>query len=137
MIPLLMFQNNGLTLDDLIAYAFHNSHASAANAVTSGRFDAGSVQDTLARDLVERGLVRILAFSDPYPSSGIVAGPHVPDKTIEIVQQALLTLDPLGSDASALYHWERSEMPNGFVLARDEDYEDLRRIARMIGVLEP
>lgn len=137
LIPRLMLQQTGLTLDDLQSYAWHDSHVAAANAVTSGRYDAGAVQDTLARDLAKRGLVRILAFSDPYPSSGIVAGPHVPAKTIEIVQEALLGLDPVGADAEALYHWERSEMPRGFVLAQDEEYEDLRRIAHEIGLLEP
>lgn len=137
LIPRLMLQQAGLTLDDLLSYTFTNSHAATANVVTSGRYDAGALQDTLAEDLAARGLVRILAFSDPYPASGIVAGPNVPPKTVEMVQQALLALDPTGADAGALYHWERTEMPHGFVLAHDEDYEELRRIARTIGLLEP
>lgn len=137
LIPRLMLQQAGLTLADLRTYTYTGSHAATANAVTSGRFDAGGLQDTLAQDLASRGLVRILALSAPYPSSGIVAGPDVPAKTVTIVQQALLALDPTGADAEVLYHWERSEMPRGFVLARDADYEDLRRIARDIGLLEP
>ncbi len=137
LIPRLMLQQAGLTLADLRAYTYTGSHAATANAVTSGRFDAGGLQDTLASDLAARGLVRILALSEPYPSSGIVAGPAAPAKTVAIVQQALLALDPTGTDAAALYHWERSEMPRGFVLARDADYEDLRRIARDVGLLEP
>lgn len=137
LIPRLMLQQAGLTLDDLLAHTFTNSHAATANAVASGRYDAGALQDTLAEDLAARGLVRILAFSHPYPASGIVVGPNVPAKTAEIVQQALLALDPAGADAGALYHWERTEMPQGFVPARDEDYEELRRIARAIGLLEP
>lgn len=137
LIPRLMLQQAGLSLDDLRVYAFNESHAATANAVTSGHYDAGALQDTLARDLAARGLVRILAFSDPYPSSGVVTGPQVPAKTVQLVQQALLSLDPTGADAAVLYHWERSEMPRGFVLARDGDYEDLRQIAREIGLLEP
>ena len=137
LIPRLMLQQAGLTLTDLRAYTYTGSHAATANAVTSGRFDAGGLQDTLARDLADRGLVRILAFSSPYPSSGIVAGPAVPDKTVELVRQTLLTLDPTGADADALYHWERSEMLRGFVIAHDSDYEDLRRIAGYIGLLGP
>lgn len=137
LIPRLMLQQAGLTLDDLSAYSFSGSHAATANAVTSGRSDAGALQDTLARDLAQRGLVRILALSEPYPASGIIVGPNVPAQTAEILQQALLTLDPTGADAATLYHWERSEMPRGFVEAHDTDYEDLRRIARTIGLLEP
>lgn len=137
LIPRLMLQQAGLTLQDLSAYTYTGSHAATANAVTSGRFDAGALQDTLARDLAERGLVRLLALSEPYPSSGIVAGPAAPEKTVAMVQQALLALEPTGVHAEALYHWERSEMPRGFVAAEDADYEDLRRIAQEIGLLEP
>ena len=137
LIPRLMLQQAGLSLNDLRAYTYTGSHAATANAVTSGRYDAGGLQDTLALDLARRGLVRILALSAPYPSSGIVAAPTVPTKTAETVRQALLALDPTGVDAGALYHWQRSEMPNGFVRANDEEYADLRRIAREIGLLGP
>lgn len=137
LIPRLMLQQAGLTLEDLAAHTFNESHMATASAVTSGRYDAGALQDTLAHDLAARGLVRILALSDPYPASGIIAGPDVPAKTVAMVQEALLALEPAGADADALYHWERSEMPRGFVLAHDEDYADLRRIAREIGLLEP
>jgi phosphate/phosphite/phosphonate ABC transporters, periplasmic binding protein len=137
LIPRLMLQRAGLTLHDLRAYAFHDSHAATANAVISGRYDAGGLQDTLALALAERGLVRILALSEPYPSSGIIAGPGVPEKTAQMVREALLTLDPVGRDRAFLYHWERSEMPLGFAPARDEEYADLYWIAREIGLLEP
>lgn len=76
-------------------------------------------------------------MSDPYPSSGVVASPRVPRKTTEIVRQALLQLDPAGADSAALYQWERAEMPLGFVLACDDEYDELRRIARIIGLLAP
>ncbi|MFN3981321.1 MAG: PhnD/SsuA/transferrin family substrate-binding protein, partial [Caldilinea sp.] len=106
-------------------------------AVTSGRYDAGALQDTLALNLAERGLVRILALSDPYPSSGIVAAPDAPAQTIALTQNALVRLDPQGADAAALYHWERSEMPRGFVHAEDADYQTLRQLAAAVGLLEP
>jgi len=137
LIPRLMLQQAGLTLTDLRTHTFTGSHAATANAVTSGRFDAGGLQDTLASTLADRGLVRILAFSAPYPSSGIVVGPETPAKTAEMVRDALLTLDPAGIDADALHHWERSEMPLGFVPAQDEDYDTLRETAREFGLLEP
>ena len=46
-------------------------------------------------------------------------------------------LDLAGIDADALHHWERSEMPLGFVPAQDEDYDTLRETAREFGLLEP
>ncbi|GBD08132.1 hypothetical protein HRbin22_00365 [Candidatus Thermoflexus japonica] len=137
LIPRLMLQQAGISLRDLRFYAFHDSHASTANAVISGRYDAGGLQDTLALTLARRGLIRILAMSDPYPSSGIIVAPEVPSRTVEIVREALLALDPVGRDAGVLYHWERSEMPRGFVVARDEEYQALYQIAREIGLLGP
>jgi phosphonate transport system substrate-binding protein len=134
LIPRLMLQQAGIRLEDFSAYTYTGSHAATANAVTSGRYQAGALQDTLALDLARRGLVRILALSDPYPSSGVVAGPHVPQQTAEMVRRALLQLDPT---AAALYQWQRTEMPLGFVTARDDEYEELRRIARLIGLLAP
>jgi len=136
LIPRLMLQQAGIDLKDLSSYAFHDSHASTANAVTSGRYDAGAVQDTLAVELARRGLVRVLALSPPYPSSGVVVAPYVPEKTANLVRQALLELDPVGRDAEALYHWDRTEMPLGFVPAQDDEYEALRDIARQVGLLE-
>ncbi len=137
LIPRLMLQEAGVALEELRAYSFSGSHTAAANAVASGRYEAGALQDTLARELAQRGLVRVLAYSGFYPASGIIAGPDVPEKTVALIQQALLTLDPAGRDAAALYQWERSEMPLGFVLASDEDYETLRHVARTVGLLEP
>lgn len=137
LIPRLMLQEAGLTLKDFRIFTFNESHAATAKAVTSGRYDAGALQDTLAFSLAERGLVRILAVSEPYPSSGIVAAPDVPPQTVRLAQEALLRLNPQGADAHALYHWERSEMPRGFVRADDGDYQRLRELAAAIGLLEP
>lgn len=137
LIPRLMLQQAGLTLDVFKSYTYTDSHAVTANAVTSHRVDAGALQDTLALDLARRGLVRILVLSEPYPSSGIVVGPDVPDQVINQVQQVLLQLDPTGVDESALYEWRRTEMPLGFVLASDDEYQELRLIAETIGLLKP
>ncbi len=137
LIPRLMLQQAGLGLEDFSTYTYTGSHAATANAVTSGRVDSGALQDTLARELARRRLVRILALSDPYPSSGIIAAPHVPQEVVALVREALLRLDPVGADSSALYNWQRTEMPLGFVSASDDEYEALRQIAKTIGLLEP
>lgn len=136
LIPRLMLQQSGLSLDDLGAYSFHESHVAAANAVTSGRFDAAGLQDTLAHDLAERGLVRIVVLSEPYPSSGIIAAPNVPRDTLQRLQDALVSLTPAEIGTGVLYHWERTEMPGGYVVAQDADYDNLRQIAGEVGLLE-
>ncbi len=135
LIPRLMLSEEGTLLSDLRTYTYARSHAETASVVASGRYDAGGIQDTLARALETKGFVRIVALSSPYPSSGIVAAPHVNDDVAEIVRRTLLDFDPMGRDAPDLYHWERSEMPLGFALARDEDYLVLGEWARSLGLL--
>ncbi|MBL7163591.1 MAG: phosphate/phosphite/phosphonate ABC transporter substrate-binding protein [Anaerolineales bacterium] len=133
LIPRIILVEYGLTLDDLAAYAYTGSHHNCANAVTAGRFDACGMQDTMGEELAEAGLLRIIHTSRYYPSSGIAANKDVPPEVLDKVLQALLDFDPLGREAAALYHWDKTEMPNGFVEARDEDYAKLREWAIKLG----
>jgi phosphonate transport system substrate-binding protein len=135
LIPRLMLEEAGIGLADLGGFAHHESHQATADAISSGRFDAGAVQDTLAYTLAERGLVRIVALSERYPSSGIVAGPEVPGDLAALVRGALVEFDPAGRDAVALHRWERSEMPRGFVPATDDEYGELRDLAARLELI--
>ena len=137
LIPRLMMEQAGIDISDLRFYEYTGSHAETANAVISGRADAGGMQDTLAQTLADRGLLRIIAWSDPYPSSGVLASARVITEVVEAVTAALLAFDPKGQDSAGLYHWERTEMPNGFSLAEDADYIELRRWAEEYGLLTP
>lgn len=137
LIPRLMLEQAGIELSGLKDYEFTGSHAEAANAVISGRAEAGGMQDTLAAALASRGLLRVVAWSAPYPSSGILAAAHVPPEVAEAVQTALLGFDPTGADSAELYRWDRTEMPNGFSVTDDADYAELRPWAEKYGLLEP
>ncbi|MCL4425763.1 MAG: phosphate/phosphite/phosphonate ABC transporter substrate-binding protein [Firmicutes bacterium] len=137
LIPRILLFEAGIRLSDLAAFEYTGSHFEAANAVISGRYDAGGIQDTLARELAKKGLVRILATSPCFPSSTISANAQVDPQVIEKVRQALLAFDPLGKDQEGLYHWEQSEMPAGFTTATDEDYAEARHWALRLGLLEP
>lgn len=126
LIPRIMMSQAEIELTDLRAYEFTKSHFETSNAVISGRVDAGALQDNLANSLAEQGLIRVIARSGPYPSSGIMAGAHVPDEVENAVRQALLVFDPANASGLALYHWERTEMPNGFALTNDSAYDTLQ-----------
>lgn len=136
LIPKIMLHQARVPLASLASFEFTGSHVESADAVLSGRCDAAAVQDTLARSLADRGLVRIVAMSDAYPSSGIVFGSRVDQSVTAKVRAALLEFDPGGRDAAELYHWERSEMPGGFAAAEDRDYEALRAWAHRLDVLD-
>lgn len=135
LIPRIMLSQANIELSDLNAYEFTKSHFETSNAVISGRADAGALQDTLANVLAEQGLIRIIARSDYYPSSGIMAGAHVPAEVIDAVREALLAFDPNHLNGVDLYHWERTEMPSGFRLTSDSAYYALRTWAETFHLL--
>lgn len=121
LIPRIMLERAGVKLEDLERYAFLGSHQACAQAVISGLFDAGGVQDTLAFHLESKGLVRIVALSEPYPRSMIVANKNIEPELIEKVKSALLELDPLGKDAN-LTDWDKTEFSGGFKEVNQEFY---------------
>jgi len=125
LIPRIILKKHGLTLKDLAAYRYTDSHQACANAVISGKYDACGMQDTMGRSLANKGLVRILYTSDYFPSSGIAANPALPAALVEKVTAALLAFDPQGRHSDGLYHWERTEMANGFTAAMEGDYDSL------------
>lgn len=135
-IPRIILSEHGITLDDLLGYEYTGSHYNCVNSVATGRFDAGGIQDLLGRRLADEGLVRIIYTSEPYPSSGIAANKDVSPEVIEKVKRALLDFKPAGAHSEDLYHWERTEMVNGFIEAHDEDYAILREWSIKLGMLD-
>ncbi|MCP3943737.1 MAG: phosphate/phosphite/phosphonate ABC transporter substrate-binding protein [Desulfobacteraceae bacterium] len=126
-IPRIVLAEHGLNLEDLASYKYTGSHYECAKAVTSGNFDAGGIQDIMGRNLAQKGLVKILNTSKYYPSSSIVANRNVLNEVITKVKKALIDFQPQGRDSEGLYHWSKTEMPNGFIEARDKDYQELRK----------
>ncbi|HFD81144.1 MAG TPA: phosphate/phosphite/phosphonate ABC transporter substrate-binding protein [Gammaproteobacteria bacterium] len=135
LIPRIMLARIGLGLQDLAGYAYTGSHQACANAVLAGRFDACGMQDTMARDMAKAGLLRVLARSREYPSSGVVASAGLDAGLRERIREALLAFDPEADYMGDFYHWERTEMPRGFTRASDADYAELRRWVRRLGLL--
>ena len=136
LIPRIELSRNNLSLSDLASYEYTGSHQKCADAVISGRFDACGLQDTMAKELEQRGKVRILSRSDYYPSSGIAANKNIADDVLLKIKQAMLDFQPTGGDAARLYHWHKTEMPNGFVTAQDGDYLSLRSWLIKLGLLK-
>ena len=135
-IPRIILAEHGLDLMDLSFYAYTGSHLNCAAAVAAGHFDAGGMQDTMGRELADKGFIRIIYTSRFFPSSCIAANRSVPPAIIERVTRALLDFDPKDRHADGLYHWERTEMPGGYSEAGDEDYEELCRWSLRFILLE-
>jgi len=136
LIPRIMLQQAGINVSELRAFQHHSSHFETASAVLSGRFDAGAIQDTLGRELVRSGQLRIVAESGPFPSSTISMARGLAPEVVEAVRQALLDFDPTGRDKAGLYQWERSEMPLGFARVDAAALERVQRLAEQVGLLK-
>ncbi|MEM2818633.1 MAG: PhnD/SsuA/transferrin family substrate-binding protein [Nitrososphaerota archaeon] len=121
LIPLIMLEEAGVSLKDFREYAFLGSHQQCAEAVISGRFDAGAMQDLLAFRLAREGLIKIIAISKPFPRSLIIANKAVDNNLVENVKKALIELEPLGSH-STLTLWSMTEFPGGFAEPTIEYY---------------
>lgn len=132
LIPRIILSENNLKLEDFAGHKFTGSHRNCAEEVISGRSDACGMQDTMANHLARQGLLKILHTSRYYPSSGIAVNKDVPQQVREKVKRALLDFQPTGRDAEGLYNWEYTEMPNGFVESKDEDYDTLRHWAKIL-----
>lgn len=136
LIPRIMLTENGISLNNLYTYSYTGSHQNCAEAVVSGNYDVCGMQDQLAKKLASEGQVKIIHYSRYYPSSGIVANKSVPAEVIVRVKQALLDFDPQGKDRHDLYHWDRTEMPRGFIATKGSDYDDLRQWSIRLGFLQ-
>lgn len=135
LIPRIMLSENNITLKDLKKYSYTGSHQSCAEAVIANKFDVCGMQDQLAKKLAAQGLIKIIHTSRYYPSSGIAANKTVPEETISKVTQALLNFKPKDKHKSGLHHWDRTEMPNGFVKAEESDYNNLKKWSLKLGFL--
>ena len=136
LIPRVIMEEHNLRLSDLADYDYTGSHQNCANAVISGKFDVCAMQDTMAFDLEEQGLVRIFYKSEYYPSSGVAVNKDVANDVVEKVKQAMIDFEPKGRHKENLYNWDRTEMPNGFVEALPGDYKKLREWSIKLGFIK-
>lgn len=135
LIPRILLYQNGIQLTDLADYTYTDSHQDCAESVISGTFDICGMQDVLAESLTKKGLLRIIHRSPYFPASGIVANTLVPTDVIERVTLALLDFQPQNRDKAFLYHWDKTEMPLGFISIFEDSYTELEHWATKLGFI--
>ncbi|MEW6118222.1 MAG: phosphate/phosphite/phosphonate ABC transporter substrate-binding protein [Nitrospirota bacterium] len=135
-IPRKMLEDAGILITDLKGHAFTGSHALTARAVLNGEYDAGSLQDNMAKRLVSEGKIKVIATSKPYPSSLICANKDVHLPIIASVRTALLSFDPKGKHSGILVDWDKTEMPKGFSEYREADLKEIEILAAKYGLIK-
>lgn len=135
LIPRSMLEESGVMLDELQYQGFTGSHDETARVVLNGEYDAGAMQDTLAKKLADAGKLKIIALSQPYPASLICANSQVSPVLVRKVRHALLDFQPIGKHAGQLKNWNKSEMPTGFAPYDPETFKKIERLAARYGLL--
>jgi len=133
LLPRAMLEQAGMGLAELRESAHLGSHTSVAREVLLGKYDAGAVSDIKAREYEELGL-RVIATSDPVPSSPIVAARGADTKMVEAVRRALQGVDALGKHRTLVRPWDQ-ELAYGLMETKDADYEGLRELVRRYGLI--
>lgn len=136
LIPRIVLIKKEIGLDSLASSVYTGSHQNCADSVISDKADVCSMQDTMAKVMVNQGLLRIIHTSNYYPSSGIAANKNVPTEIADKVKQALINFKPQGKDKKGLYHWDRTEMPLGFNKAHIDDYSELLKWSTQLGFIQ-
>ncbi len=123
------FRRNNIRPSELAEIRNFPHHQGVIQQVTAGNFDAGVTREHLIRKIQSRN-IRILLYSDPFPTSPIVvARDHSPD-VVRAIKEALLAVGRDGRDRATVTRGWDQEFIHGFVEATDGDYDAVRAIAQ-------
>jgi phosphonate transport system substrate-binding protein len=136
LIPRKMMEDQGVMLKDLGYYQYTGSHINAASAVINGECDAGGIQDVLANRLVTEGKIKIIGFSEPYPSSLIAYNADLDSQTVLNIKGALLAFEPMGRHKDLLFEWDKTEMPLGFTVLSEFEINKVTDLAKRYGLIK-
>lgn len=125
-IPRKMLEDARIDLNDLKSHVFTGSHVNTARAVLNGEYDAGAIQDNLAKRLLAEGKIKIIATSNPYPSSLICYNKDIPSDVVKSVKAALLSFEPKGKHSNIIVDWDKTEMPNGFTEYSESALQEIK-----------
>lgn len=130
-VPRAMLDQAGITLADLMDYAFLDRHERVALAVVHGDFAAGGLRKEVADRYLDRGL-KIIAESTQLSPHVIAARPGLDDALAEIVTRALI--DP-GPDAQPAFAALGPGI--GFAHVEDSAFDPVRRAVYAIESAQP
>ena len=111
-------------MDTLKGYDFIGKHDAVANAVHSGHFEAGGIQESVYKKFQDK--VKVIATSEPVWDFLILAHGDMPSALFEKIRTATLelkdtaVLEPIGPDVT------------GFVETSDANYDNLREIMKRV-----
>ena len=113
---------------DLAEIKHFPHHQSVIQYVSKNMFDAGVTREYLIKRLVNKTL-RVLQYSEPYPTSPLVVAADYPRDIVAAITRALLSVNQTNPDRIALTQRWDEEFRHGFVAASDSDYNIIRSVS--------
>jgi phosphonate transport system substrate-binding protein len=114
---------------DLADIRIFPHHQSVIHNVLKKYYDAGVTREYLLKKIND-GSIRVLLYSDPYPTSPLVVAPDYPKQIIDAVMKTLLAINQKNPDRLTITKDWDYEFIYGFVEATDSDYEIIRTISK-------
>ncbi|MBM3276199.1 MAG: putative selenate ABC transporter substrate-binding protein, partial [Candidatus Sericytochromatia bacterium] len=138
LMPTYFLHANGLPpLSTFKSFIFSGGHDATALAVANGKVDAGALDETWYRKLLDKGIitekqVRVFWTTPGFPDYVWVAAKNLPPQTAAKLKDAYLRLDPAQPDDKVLLDLLRADK---FVTVEDKKYDRLRDAAYKEGLL--
>lgn len=121
-------KRNGLTEKIFSSITHFPHHQSVIQNVLNGNFDAGVTREHLIKKYTN-GSVRVILYSEPFPTSPLVASLNADKNIINEMKNALLEINQSNREREKITKGWDSEFIYGFVEAADKDYEFVKVIA--------
>lgn len=129
--PRYYLSRNGINLKDLGVYTNFKSPEDVIKAVVGGKWDAGAVAEGIARKYEGQG-IRIVATSEPIPTSPLVVRNDAPKELVRAISGALLKLDRNNpAHQKVMASWD-SGIRYGFTTASLWDYQQVFRLFKSL-----
>lgn len=132
-VPRAVLHEAGIGLNDLQYYNHLAHHDDVVRAVLKGDFDAGATMEDIAYQYQDKGL-RILKLSEYIPEFNICVNNYLSKEDVSLFKSALISMTGLTPDENAVLK-SIGKNCTGFIDARDEDYDVIRKMMSLIGML--
>lgn len=121
------FTKFNIRTSDLASIVNFPHHQMVINNVLNNVFDAGVTREVLIKNIHNRN-IRILLYSDPFPTSPIVVAKDCSPEIVAELKRILLTIGRATPDRERITRGWDNEFIYGFVEANDKDYDAIREI---------
>lgn len=129
-VPRYMLIKAGVLVKELKHHRFYGSHDNVALAVLTGDADAGAVKEAVYHKYQNRGL-RALKFTPDISEHLFISTSKMSNKLVDDVRGVFLNMNSNNKEEKLIFNSIKPGI-DGFVTAKDSDYDNLRDILRVV-----